>query len=84
MEDALRNYRRRLEELRTQSEARRKPLFDEPVHKPEQESIEDSDDSPVRDLHLPKSRAAFNRWMRVRRKQGRKGLVNILNEAQEI
>ncbi|HKJ17570.1 MAG TPA: CDGSH iron-sulfur domain-containing protein [Xanthomonadales bacterium] len=81
MEDAFKNHRRRLEELRSQGEARRKPLFDEPVHKPDQESINDPEQSSPRDYSLPRSKAAFNRWLRLRRTKGRKGLVNILNEA---
>lgn len=60
---------------------RREPTFNEPVQKPAQEPV----NAPLkrsRNVHLPRSERALNRWLADRRDQGRKGLVNILNEAK--
>lgn len=51
----------------------------ETVQKPAQEPI-DAPRRRARDLHLPKSQRALNRWLSERHEKGRKGLVNVLNE----
>jgi CDGSH-type Zn-finger protein len=52
----------------------------ETVQKPEQEPI-DAPPARARSNQLPKSARALNRWLAERHEKGRKGLVNILNEA---
>lgn len=51
----------------------------ETVHKPAQEPV-DAPRRRARNLHLPKSERALNKWLSERREKGRKGLVNVLNE----
>ncbi len=54
--------------------------FGHSVQKPAQEPIEKPDCIQPQDKHLPKSQRALNKWLSERRAQGRKGLVNVLNE----
>lgn len=50
------------------------------VHKPAQEPIDAPDGRARRNVHLPQSERALNKWLAERREKGREGLVNILNE----
>lgn len=81
MEDAYKLLKRNPYGHAPDGASRDESTFGETVHKPAQEPI-GAPRKRARDLHLPKSQRALNKWLAERREKGRKGLVNILNETQ--
>lgn len=83
MEDAYKLLRPAPDGRTSDGQSRDTSTLNETVHKPAQESVHAPRarrNRKRRDLHLPKSERALNKWLSERREQGRQGLVNILNE----
>ena len=80
MEDVFKVLRPDSETDSSKGESSPETPFGHTVHKPAQEPIEQPECIQPRDENLPKSKRALNTWLSERRKKGRQGLVNVLNE----
>jgi CDGSH-type Zn-finger protein len=79
MEDAFKLLRQDQGDGVPNGQSKPETPLGETVQKPAQEPI-NAPPKRTRDLHLPKSQRALNRWLSERHELGRKGLVNVLNE----